>query len=200
MLFWRNNGLEKKKDIIESLDNNKDFKELRMEELYKGYIQQENGQGYTCIFCGEYFEEGVIYTSRERMVTAEKATIEHIEDEHGGIFKSLISLDKHISGLSDIQKSMLVAMFSRKDVKVIGEEMGISPATVRAHKFNLQKMKREAKIFLTLMEVIETNNSLNNQCNIAIDERDNPELINPTGDEVFSLNLLHPFFTQCRYK
>lgn len=200
MLFWRNGGLEKKRDITENVDNSKDFKELRMEELYRGYIQEENGQGYSCIFCGEYFEEGVIYTSRERMVTAEKAAIEHIEDEHGGVFKSLISLDKQISGLSDIQKSMLIAMFSRKDVKVIGEEMGISPATVRAHKFNLQKMKREAKIFLTLMEAIEKNNSLNNQCNISIDEKNNTELANPIGDEVFSLNLLHPFFTQCRYK
>lgn len=192
--------MEKKKDVIDNLDTSKDFKELRMEELYRGYIQQESGQGYTCIFCGEYFEEGVIYTSRERMVTAEKATIEHIEDEHGGIFKSLISLDKQISGLSDIQKSMLVAMFSRKDVKVIGEEMGISPATVRAHKFNLQKMKREAKIFLTLMEVIENDSSLNSQIDISIDEMNNKELINPTGEEAFSLNLLHPFFTQYRYK
>lgn len=200
MVFRRSRGLEKKRDITENIDTSKDFKELRMEEVYKGYIQQESGQGYSCIFCGEYFEEGLIYTSRERMVTAEKAVIEHIEDEHGGVFKSLISLDKQISGLSDIQKSMLIAMFSRKDVKVIGEEMGISPATVRAHKFNLQKMKREAKIFLVLMEVIENDSSLNNQCNTSIDEINNKELANPTGEDVFSLNLLHPFFTQCRYK
>ena len=38
--------------------------------------------------------------------------------------------------------------------------MGISTATVRAHKFNLQKAKREAKILLALLEILKARSRL----------------------------------------
>jgi len=188
-----------KKQMVEYMDNGKNFKELQLDELKRGYIKLDNNKGYNCIFCGEYFEEGVIYSSRERMVNAEKAVAEHIEDEHGGAFQSLISLDKQISGLSDVQKKIFTSMYEQKDVKVIGEDMGISPATVRAHKFNLQKLKREAKIFLALMEIVEKDSNFNDGKKI-INSCDDTELIEPANEDVFSLNSLHPFFTQFRYK
>lgn len=190
---------KKDKQMTEYMDNGKSFKDICIDELERGYVKQESGEGYNCIFCGEDFEEGVIYSSRGRMVTAQKAAIEHIEDEHGGSFQSLISLDKQISGLSDVQKNMLISMYNRKDVKATSEDMGISPATVRTHKFNLQKIKREAKIFLALMEMVESDNSLNENKKIT-KNMDEIELIEPSKEDGFSLNFLHPFFTQCRYK
>ena len=39
--------------------------------------------------CGERFEEGLIYTSRGRSVSAHRAMQEHLFDEHGGVFESL---------------------------------------------------------------------------------------------------------------
>ena len=64
-------------------------------------------------------------------------------------------MDKQVNGLSEIQKDVLTGMYLEKDNKQICEEMGISAATVRSHKFNLQKSKREAKILLALLEQIE---------------------------------------------
>lgn len=88
-------------------------------------------------------------------MTAERAVREHVLEAHGGAFKGLIGLDKQINGLSDIQKQILEGMYAGDDNKAIGEEMAISAATVRTHKFNIQKMKREARILLALLENIE---------------------------------------------
>lgn len=189
----------KKKNEIDMVKG-KNFKDLHIDELKRGYVKREDDGGYNCIFCSEYFEEGVIYSSRERMVNAEKAVKEHVEDEHSGAFKSLLDLDKQISGLSDVQKSILNCMYEQKDVKSIGEKMGISPATVRAHKFNLQKLKREAKVFLALLEMVEKEDSSTNNKKV-IDDYENMQITEEAASEdIFSLNSLHPFFTQYKYK
>ena len=132
-----------------------EFKELTIEELTRGYTWDKDLRLCTCIFCGEYFEEGVIYPLQGRMVTAERAMEAHISACHGGVFHGLIRLDKQINGLSESQKDILEGMYFEKDNRELSEELGISAATVRTHKFNIQKMKREAKILLALLEQIE---------------------------------------------
>lgn len=188
----------KHKDVAECIENIKNFKELEVEDLVNGYIKQDGENVYICVFCGEVFEEGVIYVSRDRMVTAQKAITEHINDEHESVFENLISLDKQINGLSDTQKKILSAMYEKKDPKVISEEMGISPATVRTHKFNLQKMKREAKIFIALMKMIENEHDLTEIK--KIDENVKEETVQVKEPDMFSLNSLNPFFKQIKYK
>lgn len=77
------------------------------------------------------------------MVTAERAMIRHIFDVHGGAFHGLINLDKQINGLSEIQKQILTGMYEKKRKQRAGQAMNISAATVRTHKFNIQKMKEK---------------------------------------------------------
>ena len=122
-----------------------EFKELTVEELTLGYIQSPQEESCTCIFCGEVYEEGIVYRSRGRTVTAERAVKEHIFDRHGGVFHGLLDLDKQVNGLSEIQKDVLTGMYLEKDNKQICEEMGISAATVRSHKFNLQNRNERRK-------------------------------------------------------
>ncbi len=174
-----------------------EFKELTTEELSQGFVRTNDGD-LVCIFCGERFQEGVIYNSEGRMVTAERAVKEHIEDVHQGVFFSLIDLDKQINGLSDSQKEILTGMYLEKDNKEMSEELDISPATVRTHKFNIQKMKREAKILLAILEQIENENLAAERKKIR--ESGN-NIINKTRelhnlDRQFTGNSLHPFFTQ----
>ena len=176
-----------------------EFKELTLEELTRGYVWSEEEQLYQCIFCGDKFEEGLIYSSREKSVNALRAMQEHIFDEHGSVFECLLDLDKQMNGLSDAQKDVLEGLYYEKDNKAIGEEMGISDATVRTYKFNLQKMKRRARIFLAMMEQIE------NEEIIALRKRLEPEqnvenIRIPHFDTQFGANLLHPFFTQYNFK
>lgn len=176
-----------------------EFKELTLEELTRGYVWSEEEQLYQCIFCGDKMEEGLIYSSRGKSVNALRAMQEHIFDEHGSVFECLLNLDKQMNGLSDAQKDVLEGLYYEKDNKAIGKEMGISNATVRTYKFNLQKMKRRARIFLAMMEQIE------NEDFIALRKRLEPEqnvenIRKPHFDTQFGANLLHPFFTQYNLK
>ena len=176
-----------------------EFKELTLEELTRGYVWSEEEQLYQCIFCGDKMEEGLIYSSRGKSVNAVRAMQEHIFDEHGSVFECLLNLDKQMNGLSDAQKDVLKGLYYEKDNKAIGKEMGISDATVRTYKFNLQKMKRRARIFLAMMEQIE------NEDFIALRKRLEPEqnvenIRKPHFDTQFGANLLHPFFTQYNLK
>ena len=176
-----------------------ELKELTLEELTRGYVWSEEEQLYQCIFCGDKMEEGLIYSSRGKSVNALRAMQEHIFDEHGSVFECLLNLDKQMNGLSDAQKDVLEGLYYEKDNKAIGKEMGISDATVRTYKFNLQKMKRRARIFLAMMEQIE------NEDFIALRKRLEPEqnvenIRKPHFDTQFGANLLHPFFTQYNLK
>lgn len=176
-----------------------EFKELTLEELTRGYVWSEEEQLYQCIFCGDKMEEGLIYSSRGKSVNALRAMQEHIFDEHGSVFECLLNLDKQMNGLSDAQKDVLEGLYYEKNNKAIGKEMGISDATVRTYKFNLQKMKRRARIFLAMMEQIE------NEDFIALRKRLEPEqnvenIRKPHFDTQFGANLLHPFFTQYNLK
>lgn len=179
-----------------------EFKELTVEELATGYTRSEKKKLYTCIFCGETFEEGLIHTSRDRMVTAERAALEHVYDQHGGVFDSLISLDKQINGISDTQKEILTGMYQGKDNKELCAEMGISSATVRTHKFNLQKMKREAKILLALLEQIENEDLISERQKLSEGSEPKPAEVKipEKVKKDFGGNNLHPFFTQFNLK
>lgn len=178
-----------------------EFKELTVSELASGYIRSEDRKSFTCIFCGETFEDGLIYMSRDRMVTSERAVQEHIYDTHHGVFRSLISLDKQISGLSEPQKDILTGMYMEKGNKELGGELGISNATVRTHKFNIQKMKREAKILLALLEQIENEDLVKERKNLQLNQETPATVPKKVGlEDDFSGNTLHPFFTQYNLK
>ncbi|MGF6375484.1 DNA-binding CsgD family transcriptional regulator [Clostridiales Family XIII bacterium PM5-7] len=175
-----------------------EFKDLTVEELAKGYTVDEDG--FECIFCGEYFEKDLIYSSRGKSVTPERAILEHVFDTHGGSFSTLLSLDKQYNGLSDIQRTLLNCMFDEKDNKEIGNEMNISTATVRTHKFNLQKTKREARIFLALLEQIENEEKIKERKKYLKPTEEAKENDYQQLAEDFNGNTLHPFFTQCNFK
>lgn len=176
-----------------------EFKELTLEELTRGYVWSEEEQLYQCIFCGDKMEEGLIYSSRGKSVNALRAMQEHIFDEHGSVFECLLNLDKQMNGLSDAQKDVLEGLYYEKDNKAIGKEMGISDATVRTYKFNLQKMKRRARIFLAMMEQIENEDFIALRKRLEL-EQNVENIRKPHFDTQFGANLLHPFFTQYNLK
>lgn len=189
-------GLKDQNPIINS--NVKELKELTIDELRKGYYFNENGQTYICIFCGELFEEDMIYTCGGKMMTAKKAVMTHVLQEHEGSTAQLISMDKQMNGLSETQRTLLQCMYEQKDIKEIAEEMNISAATVRTHRFNLQKSKREAKILLAIIDNIE-----NGSKPIAHSPREKDQTLdskNSSSENLFNLNSLHPFFTQVKYR
>ena len=176
-----------------------EFKELTLAELSCGYFRSRETGRLTCIFCGEEFEEGLIYSSRGRNVTAQRAMEEHIFDRHGGVFQGLIQLDKQVNGLSETQKDILTGMYEGTDNKELGEALHISAATVRTHKFNIQKMKRQAQILLAIIAQIEDEDLVTarkrlEQEGSAAAAEGSLEFSQP--DQDYHRNTLHPFFTQ----
>ena len=171
-----------------------EIKELKIEELAQGYSIEDDGNVYKCIYCGKTFVKGHIYETRAGLSDYEYAARYHIFETHGGPVRGLLGLGKEITGISDMQEKIIEMMYDGKNNKYISEILDINPATVRTHKFNIQQMKREAKILIALMENIEEEKY---HIRREIFEKDS------AGNDSFEKineRQLHPFFTQIRLK
>lgn len=92
--------------------------------------------------------EGTLYE-------AKKAVTQHIHKTHTSVFDYLLKLDKKYTGLSDHQKDLL--QYFKKglsDKEIVNELNGGSPSTVRNHRFKLKEKEKQAKIFLTIMNLL----------------------------------------------
>lgn len=170
--------------------------DLKIEDIALGYVYDSKNQNFTCIFCGETFDEGIVYEDNHNFITAKRAIEQHIEREHNGVLKTLLSLEKDITGLTEIQSKVITGLMEKKESKKLAEEMGISPSTVRTHKFYLQKLKRQSKIFLTIMNLLELQEEEVESKELLKNEKLNEELLKSSCET----NSLHPFFTQYNLK
>lgn len=126
-----------------------------LEQLKDGYTSTENT--FECIFCDESFRKGQIFPLGPDMVDAELAVKNHITVEHGSAFNALLALGKKGTGLSDIQRTLLSHFFEGKSDKEIQPLAGgVSLSTIRNHRFILREKARQARVFLALMELMET--------------------------------------------
>ena len=131
------------------------FWRAQIEDMVRGYIFCEENAVFLCLICGKSFEKGVIYSKGKELFDAEKAVRSHILDEHGGIFRSLVEMDRKYTGLSEIQQSILKAFHEGKGDSEIAREMDIEKSTVRNHRFKMRERTKQAKVFLALMEIAE---------------------------------------------
>ncbi|MFE4114821.1 DUF2087 domain-containing protein [Priestia sp. YIM B13448] len=129
------------------------FWESSFEDMKKGYGESEDH--YHCLLCGESIEKGIIYPVEGVFYEAKRYMKLHVEQQHGSVFQHLIELDKEVTGLSDHQKNLVKFFKEGKSDSDIQKEMGIgSSSTIRNHRFTLKKKERQAKVFLTLMELL----------------------------------------------
>ncbi|MEK5032507.1 DUF2087 domain-containing protein [Paenibacillus sp. FSL R7-0302] len=127
-------------------------------ELKQGYNveTEERTVKYHCLVCGAVFEKGLIYKDGEQYYEAEKFAALHVDRVHGGMFHWLLTLDKKLSGLTDLQKGLLQAFRQSLSDAEAAKELGIgSTSTVRNHRFTLREKVKQAKLFLAVMELAE---------------------------------------------
>jgi hypothetical protein len=130
------------------------FWNASMEELKHGYLQKEDH--YICLLCGEQFEQGIIYSADGVFYDAERFTRIHINETHHSVFDYLIQLNKKLTGLTEHQNKLLTLFHQGKSDAEVQQEMGIgSSSTIRNHRFVLKEKERQAKVFLTLMELLK---------------------------------------------
>jgi len=162
------------------------FWNASLEELKNGYV--EDDKNYICLLCGKNVEKGVIYPEEGVLYDASRYIRIHIEHLHGSVFEYLIHLDKKITGLTDHQNNLLRLFYQGKSDAQVQTEMDIgSASTIRNHRFVLKEKERQAKVFLTMMELLtekdnhapvflnfhQTAKMVDDRYNITQDEREN---------------------------
>lgn len=132
------------------------FWNASVEELKRGSVYDVATESFICLVCGESFEKGVIYSENNTFFEAEKFIQVHLYNKHSSMFEYLLSLDKKLTGLTDLQKNM-VQFFHKgmSDKEIVRELGGGSTSTIRNHRFTLREKMKQAKIFLALMELSE---------------------------------------------
>lgn len=136
------------------MENNELFWNANIEQLKAGYIDEK--EAFACLVCGTKVEKGIIYPYQSVLLEAERFMKLHLEQEHGSMFQYLIGLNKKLTGLTDHQNSLLRLFYEGKSDAEIQTELNIgSSSTIRNHRFVLKEKERQAKIFLTLMELLK---------------------------------------------
>lgn len=133
-----------------------------VDDLMRGYVYDINSSVFTCLFCGEIYENGMIYTSDEKIFTAEKAVQIHINEVHNGQFNFLLNLDKKYTGISERQKEIFKIFYENSDNQEAAKKLETKPSTIRSYKFKNHEKLRQAKIFLALGNLLEKKNEKRN--------------------------------------
>lgn len=158
------------------------FWQASLEDLKKGYTEQDDH--YVCLLCGKEAEKGIIYPQDELFLEAERYMRSHIERVHGSVFEYLSGLDKKLTGLSEHQIRLLRLFYQGKSDAQVQKELGIgSASTIRNHRFALKEKERQAKVFLTMMELLkETDKRLSKTLSAAApktERSDDPFFVTP---------------------
>lgn len=135
---------------------NEMFVNLSIGELAVGYRKAADGT-CSCIYCAEEFLGGRVYRVDAGLALAEFAAREHVEKIHGGAFGALMGLGPSASGLPEVQEKVLRLLYQGKSDREIAQDLGgKSESTVRNHRYNLKRRAVEARVFLALMELLES--------------------------------------------
>ncbi len=124
-------------------------------DLSRGYTLEADH--LVCLFCDTRFDTSVVHRDGEVFRLPDKAVEHHIVSEHQGVFRALLSLGKNAHGLSDTQETVVSQLASGRSDKDIAAALGgRSASTVRNHRFQLRKKHREARVFVALMDALES--------------------------------------------
>ncbi|MFB9328366.1 DUF2087 domain-containing protein [Paenibacillus aurantiacus] len=142
------------------MELNERFWSAGLEDLKRGYLFDEATRSYSCLVCGETYEEGVVYRVAghdDRMYEASKMARHHLEAVHGSMLAYLLGLDKKATGLTDLQKELIRDFASGlSDAEIVKRAGSGSASTIRNHRFVLKEKAKQAKLLLAVMELMET--------------------------------------------
>lgn len=140
--------------------NNKElFWDATIDEVKKGFIEEE--ECYKCIICEKEFTKGRIYEIDSIFYDAEKATKLHIENIHKSPLHYLLEMNSTFTGISEIQREVLILMASGLTDKEIAIKLGVAQSTIRNHRFKLREKEKQARLFLAMMELLSSKSKKN---------------------------------------
>ncbi|MEG0152764.1 MAG: DUF2087 domain-containing protein [Cellulosilyticaceae bacterium] len=133
------------------------FWNATIEEIQRGYIIEKDR--YICIVCGEQFEKGEVFPVQGHFYDAKKMIECHIKGQHHSMLQYIINMNNSFLGVTEIQKQLLQCLVDGNSDKEVAQEMGIHPSTVRNHKYRLREKEKQAKLFLAMMQLLQTKQS-----------------------------------------
>lgn len=133
-------------------------------DIVKGYHEQK--ENYCCLVCQKEYEKGRIYQMDNGLYDAKGAIKNHLKEEHKNMATYLLGLDIGLTGITEIQRKLLLLLLDGKSDKEIAKELNIAQSTVRNHRFKLREKEKQAKLFTALMTSLEL------ETNSGIDKSD----------------------------
>ena len=136
--------------------NNTQFWNASIEEMKQGYIHNNHDGIYTCLLCGETYENGVIYPLGDNLYEAMKAVQAHISTAHSPMFDFLLGLGRVYTGLSASQEELAKLFYAgHSDKEIVALTGANSASTIRNQRFAIREKYKQAKVLVALVELME---------------------------------------------
>lgn len=119
-----------------------DLMHLTATEWQQGWHRTDSA--LVCNFCDQPWP----------LTTPHTALTNHIQTVHGGVQAALIHLDSRYNTLTVKQQALLMAFASGTKDKVVAEQLGVAPATVRHQKFTFRQKAKQAKLYLAIYDSV----------------------------------------------
>ena len=132
-----------------------ELENLTVDQLIAGYVEKEDE--LVCLFCQKQFDQQEVFKIGERFFSAKRAIEYHMQEVHGSVLEALLNLDKKQTGLSDVQIDLL-NLFAQglNDKEIVSRTSANSVSTIRQHRFKLKEKEKQAKVFLAIMNTLQT--------------------------------------------
>ena len=143
------------------MDNksNELFWNANIDTVKRGLIE-EDGE-FKCIICEEAYEKGRIYEINAALYDAKRAAEKHIEQKHGSILEYLLNMNSAFTGISEAQRGVLKLISQGLSDKEIAKTLKVADSTIRNHRYKLREKEKQAKLFLSIMELLSENANRN---------------------------------------
>lgn len=145
-----------------------DYGSIAIDEIKNGYRFDQEMNAYICNYCGEAFHKGQVYSISGNLYVPEYAAARHIEAEHGGNIGQLLCSDNKYNTLTENQKELMALFHSNTPDKEIAKKLGVSVSTVRRQKFTFREKAKQAKLYLSIFELVFGDTPKNEEAIIPI--------------------------------
>ena len=126
-------------------------------DIVRGWTTDAASRSRVCVFCGERFERGRVYRFGDDLLTSARAADRHVADAHGGSFAAIMAAGPDAVGLGEVQAAVLRGLFEGMDDQAIAASIGDKAlSTIRNHRRNLRRKAAEARLFIAVMELVES--------------------------------------------
>lgn len=124
--------------------------DMTLGDLRRGY-SGEAGR-FTCLVCGQGYNEGEVYPIEGRYFEGERAAAMHRALAHPDYLERLIASPSKYNTLTENQRGLLLLFAEGRDDRDIAAACGLSASTVRHQRFTLREKAKQARHYLAVWE------------------------------------------------